>query len=147
MSKRISIELKNDLSEIKRMSQIVVEFCAINDLPPDILFALNLSIEEVLTNVISYGYEDNEEHQILVRMNIKEDEVLVEVEDDGKPFNPLEVDEPALDKSLEDRPIGGLGIHLVRNYMDGLEYRRNGDKNLLKLKKKSSINRFSNNIR
>jgi len=147
MSKRISIELKNDLSEIKRMSQIVVEFCAINGLPPDILFALNLSIEEVLTNVISYGYEDNEEHQILVRMNIKEDEVWVEVEDDGRPFNPLEVDEPALDKSLEDRPIGGLGIHLVRNYMDDLEYRRNGDKNLLKLKKKSSINRFSNNIR
>jgi len=135
MSKRTSIELKNDLSEIKRMSQIVVEFCAINGLPPDILFALNLSIEEVLTNVISYGYEDNEEHQILVRMNIKEDEVWVEVEDDGRPFNPLEVDEPALDKSLEDRPIGGLGIHLVRNYMDGLEYRRNGDKNLLKLKK------------
>ncbi len=147
MSKRISIELKNDLSEIKRMSQIVVEFCAINGLPPDILFALNLSIEEVLTNVISYGYEDNEEHQILVRMNIKEDEVWVEVEDDSKPFNPLEVDEPDLDKSLEDRPIGGLGIHLVRNYMDDLEYRRNGDKNLLKLKKKSSINRFSNNIR
>jgi len=140
MSKRISVELKNDLSEIKRMSQFVEEFCAINDLPPDILFALNLSIEEVLTNVISYGYEDNEEHQILVRMNIKEDEVWVEVEDDSKPFNPLEVDEPDLDKSLEDRPIGGLGIHLVRNYMDGLEYRRNGDKNLLKLKKKSSIN-------
>lgn len=140
MSKRISIELKNDISEIKRMSQIVEEFCAINDLPPDILFALNLSIEEVLTNVISYGYEDNEEHQILVRMNIKEDEVWVEVEDDGKHFNPLEVQEPDLNKSLEDRPIGGLGIHLVRNYMDGLEYRRNGDKNLLKLKKKSSIN-------
>jgi len=60
----------------------------------------------------------------------------VEVEDDGRQFNPLELPEPDLEKKLEERPIGGLGIHLVRNLMDELEYRRTHNKNILIMKKK-----------
>ncbi|HEX9666264.1 MAG TPA: ATP-binding protein [Thermodesulfobacteriota bacterium] len=140
MSKKISVELKNDLTEIVRMSQIIDEFCASNKLPPDTVFALNLSLEEILANVIAYGYDDHNEHVINVRMNLHQGQVYIEVEDDGKPFNPLEVDAPDIDKPLEERPIGGLGIHLVKNHMDSLQYKRKDERNLLIMKKKANPN-------
>jgi anti-sigma regulatory factor (Ser/Thr protein kinase) len=140
MSKKISVELKNDLTEIVRMSQIIDEFCASNKLPPDTVFALNLSLEEILANVIAYGYDDHNEHVINVRMNLHQGQVYIEVEDDGKPFNPLEVDAPDIDKPLEERPIGGLGIHLVKNHMDSLQYKRKDETNLLIMKKKANPN-------
>ena len=138
MSKQITIELKNNLSEIKRLSQLINEDRELKYLPQPIRFALNLSLEEILTNVISYGYHDNEAHKIYVRIHVNEREVSVEVEDDGKPFNPLEAESPNINKSVEDRPIGGLGIHLVRTFMDNLKYTRNWDKNILIMKKKSN---------
>jgi len=140
MSKKISVELKNDLTEIVRMSQIIDEFCASNKLPPDTVFALNLSLEEILANVIAYGYDDHNEHVINVRMNLHQGQVYIEVEDDGKPFNPLEVDAPDIDKPLEERPIGGLGIHLVKNHMDSLQYKRKDERNLLIMKKNANPN-------
>lgn len=138
MSHNVSVELKNNISEIERLSQILDEFGEANSLLPNVLYALNLSLEEILTNVISYGYEDNNEHSIIVRISLKGgEELIAEVEDDGRPFNPLEAPEPGLEKPIEDRPIGGLGIHLVRNLMDGLEYRRQGRKNILVMRKKA----------
>ena len=138
MSKNISVELKNDVIEIGRMSQIVDEFCEANKLTQDTLFALNLSIEEILTNIISYGYDDNDEHIILVRLYMNQGQVNIEVEDDGKPFNPLEVEPPDIHKPLDERPIGGLGIHLVKNHMDFLQYKRKEERNLLIMKKKAN---------
>jgi len=137
MEEKIYVELKNDLSEIERLSQIVTEFGELHHLPPKGLFAVNLALEEILTNVISYGYQDSGEHQIIIRIFLKEGELTVKVEDDGLPFNPLEVPEPDTGKPLEERPVGGLGIHLVRNLMDGLEYRRQEGKNVLVMKKKA----------
>ncbi len=115
MSNKLSVELKNNLSEIGRIHQILDEFCSLNNLPPDILFALNLSLEEILTNVMFYGYDDSGEHQISVRIHHYEGELCIEIEDDGRPFNPLDVEGPDNDRPLEERPIGGHGIHLVRN--------------------------------
>jgi serine/threonine-protein kinase RsbW len=94
-----------------------------------------LALEEILANIISYGYADDREHEITVSLDAQPGEVRVDVEDDGRPFNPLESPEPYTGDSLEDRPVGGLGIHLVRALMDGLEYRRQGDRNLLTMKK------------
>jgi len=140
MSKTILVELKNNLTEIGRISQTIDEFCASNQLPPDKGFALNLSLEEVLTNIINYAYDDNDEHIILVRLNLHQDQVYIEVEDDGKPFNPLEVKPPDIHKPIDERPIGGLGIHLVKNHMDSLQYKRKEERNLLIMKKKAKPN-------
>ena len=98
---------------------------------------LNLALEEILTNIISYGYTDNREHEIKVRLSVQPGEVKAEVEDDGQPFNPLAAPEADTTQSLEERTIGGLGIHLVRKLMDGLEYKRQGDRNLLTIRKKT----------
>lgn len=137
MREKLSFELKNNLSEIERLGQTVTEFGELYNLSSKIIFAVNLALEEVVTNIISYGYEDKNEHQINVCIFLEGNELTVEVQDDGRPFNPLEAPEPDTRKPLQDRQIGGLGIHLVRNLMDGLEYSREEGKNLLVMKKKA----------
>jgi anti-sigma regulatory factor (Ser/Thr protein kinase) len=136
MTDRLTVTLLSRRSELARLSEIVEEFGARHGLPPKVLFALNLALEEILINVISHGYRDAADHQIVVRLTLDGAEVRAEVEDDGQPFNPLQAPEPDVSKPLEDRPIGGLGIHLTRKMMDGLDYRRHGDKNLLVMRKK-----------
>jgi sigma-B regulation protein RsbU (phosphoserine phosphatase) len=133
----ISVELKNRLAEIERLSQIIDAFGKRHHLTSQVLFNLSLALEEILTNVISYGYADSDEHRIIVRLSLKQGELTAEVEDDGRPFNPLEAPEPDVERSLGERPIGGLGIHLVRKSMDRLEYRREEGKNLLVMKKRA----------
>ncbi len=136
MDEAITIRLKNSLSEIERLARIVEEFGERHQIEFRSVYNMNLALEEVVTNVISYGYDDGAEHEIITRLLLHEGEWTAEVEDDGKPFNPLEAPEPDTAQSLEERRIGGLGIHLVRNLMDQLEYRRNQGKNLLIMSKK-----------
>ena len=132
----MSILFKNELAEIGRLGQVVEEFAELHHLPPNLVFQFNVALEEILTNVISYGYEDSGEHEIMIRLSCTEEEMTAEVEDDGRPFNPLEAAEPDTSKPLEDRPVGGLGIHFVRKFMDKVEYRRQQGKNLLMMKKR-----------
>lgn len=130
----ISIQLKNNLSELESLNKVVAEFAERHHLSSKVLLNLSLALEEILTNVISYAYDDNDEHQIMVRLFLEQGQLKVEVEDDGRPFNPLEAPEPDLNKSLEERSIGGLGIHFVRKLMDELEYRREEGRNLFLIK-------------
>ncbi len=136
MSEAITVQLKNSLSEIERLARIVDEFGERHQIEFQSVYNMNLALEEIVTNVISYGYDDGAEHQIVARLSVEGGKWTAEVEDDGKPFNPLEAPEPNTAQSLEERPIGGLGIHLVRKLMDELEYRRNQGKNLLVMRKK-----------
>lgn len=136
MSEKISVPFKNQLSEIKRLGQIVAAFGTWHHLPARVVSEVNLALEEILTNVISYGYEDSNEHQIRLTLALVGGELMAEVEDDGRPFNPIEAPEPDIDSPLEERPVGGLGIHLARKLIDGLTYRRQQDKNLLVMTKK-----------
>lgn len=126
--------LRNDLAELQRLNQLVTDFAEHHSLPSELVFRVTLVLEEIITNVISYGYEDEMEHEISVRLSWEDPDMKIEVEDDGRPFNPLEAPPPDIVKPLAERPVGGLGIHLVREMMDKLEYRRENDKNLLVLK-------------
>ena len=137
MMERISVQLKNKLSELERISQILEELGKLHHLPSKALYGVNLALEEILTNVISYGYEDKNEHEIIVRLSLQNGELVTEVEDGGRAFNPLELPEPDMNSPLEERPIGGLGIHFVRELMDAVEYSRKDGKNLLVMKKKT----------
>ncbi len=124
MSKPMSIRFKNNLSEVERLGQVVAEFAELYHLPPNLGFDIYMALEESLTNVISYGYDDSDEHEIMIRLSCQGEEVTAVVEDDGRPFNPLEAAAPDTSKPLEERPVGGLGIHLLRKLMDDVEYKR-----------------------
>ena len=102
-----------------------------------VLHDLNLALEEILANIISYGYMDKRKHEIRVSLSVQPGQIRVDVEDDGQPFNPLEAPKVDTTKPLEERTVGGLGIHLVRKLMDGHEYRREKEKNLLTMIKET----------
>ena len=117
------------------MHQAVVDFCAKHDLNDDIVFTLDLCIEELVTNIIKYAYVDRATHPIQIDLDFMEGQIVLEIRDDGRPFDPTQLPEPDLNVPLEERAIGGLGIHLVRNYMNSMEYRREANQNITTLKK------------
>jgi serine/threonine-protein kinase RsbW len=133
---RISLELKNQLSELERLSQSLAEFWRCHHLPSKVLFEMHLALEEIVTNVISHGFEDKKEHRIRVGLSLERGELRAEVEDDGIAFNPLEAPSPDTERPLTERAVGGLGIHLVRNLMDEIVYQRQEGRNVLVLKKR-----------
>lgn len=137
MKSRISVSLRNDLWEIDRLAAQLEDFARTECVPSRVVLDINLALEEVLTNVINYAYPDPGDHYIVVNVTHDGSNLCVEIEDQGKPFDPLAF--PAADTTLhvEERGIGGLGIHLTRKLMDGVEYRREGNKNILTLTKAS----------
>ena len=125
----ISFKLKNKLSErLEGFGESI-------GLSPKFIFETNLALDELFTNIISYGYNDKKVHHINVTISLQDNELLFSIEDDGIPFNPTEVEEPDLGCTIEECKIGCLGIHLARNLMDEVCYQRCKDKNILTLRK------------
>ena len=123
--------LRNDLSEIPKLHQELGNFGQKCSLSPRTLFELDLILEEVLANVIAYAYGDNQQHEIVVQADLSDGELVIQVEDDGRPFNPLQVPSPDLERPLAQRKVGGLGLHLVRELTSSIEYDRKDGKNRL----------------
>lgn len=130
----LAVELKNRDTELQRFNQLMTEFGEKHGIPEETLFRVRLALDEVLVNVVRYAYEDEEDHVIHVVARWDGEQITIEVQDDGKPFNPLEAPEPDTDGSLDEREIGGLGIHLARTMMDSLSYNREIDTNILTLR-------------
>ena len=135
MNAEASYTARNDLSELGRLNDAVTRFWSENRLPEALVPDVTLALEEVFANVVMHGYRDTNPHEILVRLGLEKGAVVLVVEDDGVPFNPLEA--PPVDTNLpiEDRPVGGLGIHLVRSVMSDVSYRRADGKNRLEMRK------------
>jgi anti-sigma regulatory factor (Ser/Thr protein kinase) len=97
--------------------------------------------DELLNNTISYGYEDEDEHLIELAIVLSGGRLYATISDDGRPFNPFDSGAPDTDLSVEDRPIGGLGVHLVRNVMDRVSYERRGANNVVLLEMQLESNK------
>lgn len=130
------IMLKNNLSEIRKVREGIEDFGRSNKLSKEDTFDANLALEEIVVNIISYAYKNNEERLIEVDLKVNEVELEMKVKDDGKQFDPLAKSAPNCKVPLEQKEPGGWGIHLVRNIMDELEYRRRNEKNILIMRKK-----------
>jgi len=132
----IRIILRNSLSEIEKLHRELESFGQACGLSSKTVSELNLILEEVVANIISYAYKDANCHEIVVQGTLKDRELILDVEDDGGPFNPLQSPPPDLDSPLERRKVGGLGLHLVREFTDSIEYDRKEEKNRLAMRKK-----------
>lgn len=132
----LHVRLRSRIEETGRLATVVEGFGAAHELPEHVVFALSLSLDEVVTNIVSYAFDDVEDHAIDISLRLLEDLLEAEVTDHGRPFNPFDAPAPELDAPVEARPIGGLGIHLVREMMDTMDYRREAGANVLLLKKR-----------
>jgi serine/threonine-protein kinase RsbW len=133
---RVSLELKNSLSELSTLGSSLEQFGEVLGLSSKILFEITLSIEELFSNIISYGYTDDAVHWIKVAISHEDDMIIIRLEDDGIPFDPLAAEEPDCECPIEQRKIGNLGIHLTKRFMDDIVYERLESKNILTVKKK-----------
>src|SRR5262249_28810174 len=122
-------------AEIPVANEAASRWLAGHHAPSDADYFANLTIEELVTNCIKYGYDDAEEHIIEVELKLSAGELVVTVTDDGHPFNPLELPEPDTNLPMEERLSGGLGIHLLRKMSDRMDYARADGKNRLILRK------------
>jgi serine/threonine-protein kinase RsbW len=133
---KTSLSIKNSHAELKKLKAHIQKLGRQYHMLPKVIHDLCLAVEEVVTNIIKYGYQDADEHEIKIDWCITEDEVCLTVTDDAQPFNPLEHPTPDLEKPVEDRNVGGLGIYLLRQLlMDDLEYQRTDGRNMLFMKK------------
>jgi anti-sigma regulatory factor (Ser/Thr protein kinase) len=129
------IPVRSRLDEIPRVSRLVEAFGEAQGIPRDICLCLNLALDEVLTNIVSYAYADAGEHEILVRLRLDAADVVLQVEDDGRAFDPLGRPRVDLDARAGSDTVGGLGIELVRRVMDDVTYRRVSGRNVLVMRK------------
>ncbi|QJB55664.1 ATP-binding protein [Pseudodesulfovibrio sp. zrk46] len=138
--KVISFRMTNKQNCFKCFQPKVETFGAEVGLAPKIVFHLTLVLDELVTNIIDYGYADFDEHPIDVTIGYDDPIITIRLVDDAEPFNILEAPEPELDKPLEerDRQIGGMGVHLVKNMVKHIDYQRKDGKNILTLTKDTS---------
>ncbi len=139
VSNNYSFELKSDLSELESLCQNLNKFGQDTGVSADDIKDINVCLDELFTNIVSYGFEDSEVHIIKFTLKLDKNVLTMIVEDDGIPFNPLERGNPELPQELNDAKIGGLGIHIVRKFMDDICYKRVRNHNNLKLTKLISI--------
>ena len=133
MAHTLSISFINNMQELTHVLQVVNVFLEPRALPSKLVYAVNLILEEILMNIIKYGYDDGESHEIEVQIEVEQEEVALTVIDDGREFNPLTVPPPDHSKSAMDRLEEGLGLQFVRHMRNAIEYRREEDKNILKI--------------
>ncbi|MBW1840393.1 MAG: ATP-binding protein [Deltaproteobacteria bacterium] len=131
----VSFKLKNNLSELKALFKNMEMFCIQLGLSNRCKCEMDLVLEELFTNITSYGYTDEDEHWIEITISLKDNRIIMRIEDDGIPFNPLEFEAPDIDGPLDERGIGGLGVHLTKHFTEDIVYERRGNKNILTLRK------------
>ena len=131
-----SIILANDISEISRLYEFIEELGNDFSLSPDIVFNLNLVLEEAVVNIINYAYPKEEHEFIYLSARMNEGSIVLVLTDTGKEFDPTAAPEADVTLSAEDRQIGGLGIFLIRQIMNEVKYERIEGKNVLTLEKK-----------
>ncbi|HAD82588.1 MAG: hypothetical protein A2Y14_00835 [Verrucomicrobia bacterium GWF2_51_19] len=133
----ILLEYKNKIEELNRLNGDLQVFCAQYSVDAKIRYSLLLCLDEIFTNIVSYAFKDKQEHSIHLTLDYVDSAISIQIEDDGAPFDPIRsIPRPKLSKNIDDIPIGGLGIFLVEQLMDGLAYTRLNDKNVLCMRKR-----------
>ena len=132
----LNITFRNDIAEISRLAGFIDEVAEKVSLPMDMVFSLNLVLEEAVTNVIMYAYPKEEHEFIYLSADIQDGSLVFVLTDSGKEFDPTLMPDADITLSAEDRQIGGLGIFLIRQIMNEVKYERIDNKNVLTLKKK-----------
>ena len=130
-----SLTLPNDINTIPQLNEFIDTVCEELEIDMALAMSLNLAMEEAVVNVMDYAYPEGTEGEVDIEAIADETQLHFTISDSGKPFAPTAKEEVDTTLSAEERPIGGLGIHLIRQLMDNISYERKDGKNILRLSK------------
>lgn len=130
-----TLHIKNELEQLTRLYEFLDLQASTYGLEEQLSMQIKLALEEVVTNVILYAYSDKKDQDIRIDMNYRDELLTIVITDNGTAFNPLEMKEPDISLPPEERPIGGLGIYLVKQLMTEVIYTRSSGKNILTMTK------------
>jgi anti-sigma regulatory factor (Ser/Thr protein kinase) len=136
VAERLHLKLKSSLCEVERLTSRFHDFAQEQSLSPQVRCAVDLVLEEVVLNVIKHGCGGRDDQSLTVEIGVEGDELIVSFEDSCPAFDPLQHPPPDVSIPLEQRGVGGLGIHLLRQVMDRVNYSRVEGKNRLVLAKR-----------
>lgn len=134
-AQKYEFELENDLSELQALHQHLITWGGSIGLTNKSILRINICLDELFTNIVSYGFKDDLDHLIKFTLNADNNYMIINIEDDGMPFNPLEKIDPDFPANVESAKIGGLGILIIRKLIDNISYERKRGKNKLTMKK------------
>ncbi len=138
-AKSQTLTITADLAELARVMQMIDEFCGGMAANAADVSALHLALEEIVTNVITHGYQNDTSRSFTVRLEaISADRIRAVVADDAPAYNPLARPEVNTTLALEARPVGGLGVHLVKKLMEVCQYEHRDGKNLFSIERRFS---------
>jgi len=131
MSQRHQITRAAQLESLQVFRDFITTTCRRHAVPEDIIFDLKLAVDEACTNIITHGYQGMDPGSIMLSFRIEPDRILVEITDFGHSFEPAPPGEMDLEAALEDRPVGGLGLYLIYQTMDNIDYQASEEGNCL----------------
>ena len=132
---KATLRIANAIGELTKIVEFVERYGRDRGLPAGAVNSLNLCLDEILNNVISYGYDGATRRVITLSLSVDGGFLVAEIEDDANPFDPRRSVPPELPRELATRELGGLGLHFVNSLMDVVDYRRSGGYNRTTLKK------------
>jgi len=136
MSIRLTRKITNELHSLESLMNATTNFLEDHGVDGQTVYRVNLALEEMITNIIKYGYDDYDSHEIDVDLEILPEEIVAVLKDDGHEFDPLTQEKPAKAATVEEQEPGGLGIHLIKQLVGNMTYKRDGDKNILEIRAK-----------
>ncbi len=133
MNAKLVLTIETRPDELETITAAVEDLGEREGWPPELVYRVNLALEELGFNIMNHGYDEGL-HEFEITLISEADTLTIEIVDDGRPFDPLnDAPQPDTGAPIEDRPIGGLGVHLVRTMMDEMHYRRESGRNHLTL--------------
>jgi len=131
MSQRYQITRAAELEQLSVFRDFISDCCGRHQVPNETVFDLKLAVDEACTNIISHGYKDMDPGSIILSFRIEPDRILVQITDFGHIFEPAEAPKPNVEAALEDRELGGMGLYLIYQTMDNIDYQSSEDGNTL----------------
>jgi sigma-B regulation protein RsbU (phosphoserine phosphatase) len=129
-----NIVLNNNLKEIRDLNNFIKKVCAALSLDEKMTHNIRLAVEEAVVNVMEYAYPKEIKGDVIVTAKANNMRLKIIITDQGKPFDPTQKEKADVSLTAEERPIGGLGLLLVRELMDSINYEREGNSNVLTLR-------------
>ena len=131
MSQRYQMTRAAEVESLSAFREFISDCCNRHNVPSETVFELKLAVDEACTNVIEHGYKGMDPGSIILSFRIESDRILVQLTDFGHVFEPAEAPKPDVKAALEDRPLGGLGLYLIYQMMDNIDYESSEDGNTL----------------